>query len=226
MMRKFPARFSSQGKRIWYRVMKPEDENIEALSRAILRDVRAESDGLQEEARAKAEAIRQRAQAEAESERKVILDRAKQDAERLRSQAVSTAQLKARTMQLDHREKLLDKVFETVRERLSTIQKRADYDKVAAQLLREAVAQLNAENAEVRADDATERFLKSTAVDKVSKELGAQITFGKPLESGTGLVVSASDGHLTYDNTLETRLSRLQNSLRSAVYQVLMGEKI
>ncbi|MFT3893980.1 MAG: V-type ATP synthase subunit E family protein [Anaerolineales bacterium] len=206
--------------------MKPEDENIEALSRAILRDVRAEADGLQEEAKAKAEAIRQRAQAEAEFERKVILDKAKQDAERLRSQAVATAQLKARTMQLEHREKLLDKVFTTARERLSTIQKRADYDKLAAQLLKEAITQLNAETAEVRADEATERFLKSSSADKVSKELNAKINFGKSLESGTGVVVDASNGRLHYDNTLESRLDRLQSSLRNAAYQVLMGEKI
>lgn len=206
--------------------MKPEDENIEALSRAILRDARAEAEGLQEEARAKAEAIRQRAQAEADAERKIILDQAQQDAERLRSQSVATAQLKARTLQLEHREKLLDRVFDTVRERLSSIQKRPDFDKVAAQLLREAITQLNSTDAEVRADNVTERFLKSTAVEKFSKELNAHISFGKPLESGTGLTVSSSNGHLTYDNTLETRLSRLQNSLRSAVYQVLMGEKI
>lgn len=206
--------------------MKPEDENIEALSRAILRDARAEAEELQEEARVKAEAIRQRAQAEAEAERKVILDKAKQDAERLRSQAIASAQLKARTLQLEHREKLLDKVFDTARERLSTIQKRADYDKLAAQLLKEAVTQLNAETAEVRADEVTERFLKSSVAEKVSKELNAKITFGKPLESGTGLVVDAAGGRLHYDNTLESRLTRLQNSLRSAVYQVLMGEKL
>lgn len=206
--------------------MKPVEEDIDALSRAILRDAQAEAEQIHEEAEAKANAIRQRAKEKAESERHAILERAQQDAERLRSQAVATAQLKARTLQLEHREKLLDKVFDTARERLSTIQKRSDYDKVAAQLLREAIAQLNASSAEVRADEATERFLKSTAVDKVSKELDAQISFGKPLKSGTGLVVSASDGHLTYDNTVETRLSRLQNSLRSAVYQVLMGEKL
>ena len=206
--------------------MKPVEEDIDALSRAILRDAQAEAEQIHEEAEAKANAIRQRAKEKAESERHAILERAQQDAERLRSQAVATAQLKARTLQLEHREKLLDKVFDTARERLFTIQKRSDYDKVAAQLLREAIAQLNASSAEVRADEATERFLKSTAVDKVSKELDAQISFGKPLKSGTGLVVSASDGHLTYDNTVETRLSRLQNSLRSAVYQVLMGEKL
>src|SRR5512141_3261436 len=132
--------------------MKPEDENIEALSRAILRDARAEAEELVEEARAKAEAIRQRAKVEAEAERKAILERAHQDAERLRSQAVATAQLKARTLQLEHREKLLDKVFETARQRLTSIQKRSDYDQVALQLLREALTQLNAGQAEVRAD--------------------------------------------------------------------------
>jgi len=205
--------------------MKPEAENIEALSRAILRDARAEAGQIQEEARAKAEAIRQRAQAEAEAERKTILERARQDAERVRSQMVATAQLKARTMQLEHREKLLDKVFDAAKQRLSSLQKGADYDQIAARLLKEAIAQLNATSAEVRADEATEKSLKKV-LDQVSKEMNAQITFGPRLESGTGLVVSASGGHLTYDNTLETRLSRLQNTLRSSVYQVLMGEKL
>jgi vacuolar-type H+-ATPase subunit E/Vma4 len=46
------------------------------------------------------------------------------------------------------------------------------------------------------------------------------------LDEGTGVVVDASAGKLHYDNTLETRLSRLQNSLRSSVYKVLMGEKV
>jgi len=206
--------------------MKPEDENIEALARAILRDARMEAEEIQEEARTKAEAIRQRAQVEAEAERKAILERAHQDAERVRSQAVATAQLKARTMQLEHREKLLDKVFDAARQRLSAIQKRSDYDQVAAKLLKEAVSQLNASSAEVRADDATERFLKTNVLDQISKELKAKITVGKHLESGTGLIVSASDGHLTYDNTLETRLNRLQNALRSSVYQVLTGGKL
>ena len=67
---------------------------------------------LQAEAKEKADAIRQHAQEQAESERKEILDRAKQEAERIRSQVIATAQMKARTLQLEHREKLLDKVFQ------------------------------------------------------------------------------------------------------------------
>ena len=41
-----------------------------------------------------------------------------------------------------------------------------------------------------------------------------------------GIVIDADHGRLHYDNTLETRLNRLQSALRSAVYHVLMGEKL
>lgn len=206
--------------------MKPEEENIELLSRAILKEAQADAEQIQAEARAKADAIRERAQLQAESERKAILERANQDAEHLRSQVVATAQLKARTLQLEHREKLLDKVFDAAKQRLASLQKRSDYDQVVAQLLKEAVTQLNANSAEVRADEATEKFLKAKALDNVIKELNAQISLGATLEEGIGLIVDASGGRLHYDNTLETRLNRLQNALRSAVYQVLTGEKL
>jgi V/A-type H+-transporting ATPase subunit E len=205
---------------------RPVEEELENLSRAILKEAQVDSEQIKEEARAKADAIRQRAQEQAEKERAEILQKAKQEAERLKGQVVASAQLKARTSQLEHREKLLDRVFESARGKLVALQKRSDYNKIAAQLLREAVTQLNASSATVRADAATQRFLKSGALDELSKDMKAEISFGDVLEEGTGLVVDASDGHQHFDNTLETRLSRLQSSLRSSVYHVLMGEKL
>src|ERR1700690_898462 len=203
-----------------------EEENIEALSRTILRDARAEAEQIQLDAKAKADAIRQRAKEQAESESKAILEHARVEAERLRGQVVATAQLKARTLQLEHREKILDKVFDAARQRLPSIQKRADYDQIVAQLLREALIQLKADYAEVRADDATQKSFKTQTLEQISKELNARISMGKSLESGIGVVVDASEGRLHYDNTLETRLNRLQNALRSSVYHVFMGEKL
>ena len=87
--------------------MKSEAEDIEMLARAIMVEAREEADHLQTEAKEKAAAILKRAQEEAESERNAILDRAKQDADRLRSQASATAQLKARSTQLEQREKII-----------------------------------------------------------------------------------------------------------------------
>ena len=204
--------------------MKTEVEDIEMLERAILTEARDETEQIIAEAKKKAEAIRKRAQEQAEEERKAILERASQDAERLRSQAVATAQLKARSLQLAHREQLLERVFKAVKEKLPEVQKRPDYDQVVAMLLREALTQLRVNKAVVRADETTQKTLKKS-LDEISKELNVELTMGDVLEEGIGVVVDAADGKIHYDNTLETRLNRLQSTLRSSVYQILTGER-
>ncbi len=203
--------------------MKSEQEDIELLARAIMVEARDEAEQLHAEAKEKAEAIRKRAQEQAESERKVILARAKEDADRLRSQSSATSELKSRSTQLEQREKILNDVFEEVRKQLAAVKKRADYGAIAAMLAHEALSQLQVTDAEVLVDESTQKVLK---LEDLSKEFNGKFTFGKKLEEGTGVVVSAAGGKLHYDNTLETRLSRLQGSLRSSVYKALMGEKV
>ena len=204
--------------------MNTEAQDIEMLSRAILTEARDEAEQIKAEAREKAEAIRRRAQEQAEQERRAILDRAREDAERLRGQQVATAQLKARSLQLTSREQLLDRVFKTARERLTEVQNRPDYEEIAAQLLREALVQLRVNKAQVRADKTTGHVLKKGVLRELSKELNGQFESADELEEGTGIIVDAADGKLHYDNTLETRLERLEATLRAAVYKVLIRE--
>jgi len=206
-------------------VTRAAEENIEPLTRAILKEAEVDAQQIREEAKAQADAIRKRGQEDAEKARREILDRAQQEADRLRSQTLAGAQLKARTMQLEHREKLLDRVFQAAREKLADVQKRQDYDQIAAQLLREALVQLRVNKAEIRADQATRAFLEKGTLNDLSSELKGQYTLADNLEEGTGIVVEAADGKLHYDNTLETRLQRLQSTLRSSVHKILMGEQ-
>ena len=205
--------------------MNTQVSDIEMLERAILTEAQDEAEQIKAEAREKAEAIRKRAQERAEAERKAILDRARGDAERLRGQSVATAQLKARSQQLSHREQVLDRVFQKVRERLAEVQKRPDYEEIASQLLREALVQLRVNKAEVRADKTTEHALKNGILHELSRELDGEFTSAGELEEGIGVIVEAADGKLHYDNTLETRLHRLEGTLRAAVYKMLIGEQ-
>jgi len=201
--------------------MNSVEQDIELLARAIMAEARDEAENLHTEAKEKADAIRKRAQKEAESERETILARAKEDADRLRSQSSATSQLKARSMQLEQREKILNEVFDEVRKQLGSVKNRSDYAEIASMLAHEALTQLKASEAEVRADESTQKALK---LEALSKELNGKFTFGNKLEEGMGVVVNAAGGKLHYDNTLETRLGRLQGSLRSSVYKLLMGE--
>jgi len=204
--------------------MRADEASIDALERAILKEANAEVEQIKQDAKAKADAIWQRAKEQAESERRAVLEKAKQEAERVRSQFVATSQLKARTLELGRREKLLDDVFNAARERLTSIQKEKNYEEIVAQLLREAVSQLKVDHAKVRADKQTQKILEQGVIGRVSKELKAEISVDQPLEQGTGLIVEAAEGRLRYDNTFENRLNRIQNELRSPVYQLLMGE--
>ena len=199
------------------------EEDIELLARTIMVEAREEAEQLKSDAKEKADAIRKRAQEQAEMERKSILDRAKEDADRLRSQSSATTQLKSRSTQLEQREKILNDVFQEARKQLDAVKNRPDYGAIASSLAREALTQLKATEAEVLADESTQKVL---GLDELSKELNGKFSFGEKLEEGTGVVVNTKDGKLQYDNTLETRLRRLQSSLRSSVYKTLMGEKI
>ncbi len=200
------------------------DENIDGLTRAILSEARGETEHVKSDAQAKAAEIRKRAQEQADTERKAILDKASQEADRLRSQALATAQLKARSSELAHREKLLDRAFKAVKQQLPAVQKRPDYDQIVAALIREGLDQLKTDKAEIRADKATQKLITPKLLDELSRECHVQLSMGEPLEQGTGVVLSAEGGHLSFDNTFETRLSRFQARLRPAAFQILMGE--
>ena len=206
--------------------MSENNDDIKMLSRAVLNNARGDAEQNLNEAKEKAAAIRKNAEEQAAAERAKILQKASAEAERLRSQVVASGQLKSRTLQLEEREKLLQTVFQTARQQLATVQKSTDYPKTVEGLLREAIGQLGAEQAVVHADAVTQKLLSGGLLEKVSKDLKTKAKLGEPLKQGTGLVVETEDGRRQYDNTLETRLARLQDTLRSPVYHLLMGEPL
>jgi V/A-type H+-transporting ATPase subunit E len=204
--------------------MRADEANVDALERAILNEANADVEQIKQGAKAKADAIWQRAREQAERERKAVLAKAKQETERVRSQFVATSQLKARTVELGHREKLLEDVFKAARDKIPSLQKEKNYEEIVTQLLREGISQLNVNQAKVRADRQTQKILEQSVIAKISKGLKAEITVDEPLEEGTGLIVEAAEGRLRYNNTFENRLDQIQNELRSPVYRILMGE--
>lgn len=207
-------------------MMRSIEENIEALSRAILMEANSDAEKIVADAQAKADAIRQRAHEQIEAERKQIMDRAWEESERIRGQSIATAQLKARTLQLEHREKLLEAVFSAARKDLPSVLRWSEYESIARKLLREAIQQLGADSVMIHTDAETGKALKESVLAEVSKELNVQIEVAKSLVRGNGVLAETSDGHLQYENTLEDRLGRLQNVLRSPVYHILIGETI
>jgi V/A-type H+/Na+-transporting ATPase subunit E len=204
--------------------MSTEEESIQALSRAVMIEARAEADHSLEEARQKADAIHSETMNRAAAERERILKNANQEAARLRSQAIAGAQLKARTIKLEQREILLNHVFEQAMQQLPAAQKSVEYQDITVALLKEALDHLGSSSAVIRADLGTQKLFTPTLLESITKEAGVTLELGELLKQSTGLVVQTMDGHRQYDNTLETRLKRMQDSLRNPVYHMLVGE--
>jgi vacuolar-type H+-ATPase subunit E/Vma4 len=201
-------------------------EHIQALSRAVLSEARLTAEQALSKAEEEAEVMRQHAQEQATAEYAEILGHARQEAERVRSQAIAATQLKARSLQLEHREKLLDSVFAAAQQQLSTARQWTDYGDIVQRLLREALIHLGADAAQIRADEQTQHLLTPQILAEIAEELGIQVHIGTPLEYGIGVIVETLDGHRQYDNTLETRLLRMQDSLRAPVHRILIGEPL
>jgi vacuolar-type H+-ATPase subunit E/Vma4 len=204
--------------------MAPVDESIEMLSQAVMREAHSQAKEVLSRAKEDARKITQGAQEQAEAERKAILARASQDEERTRRQMIASAQIKARTLQLRKREELLDKVFEEAHRQLSSLQQWSDYDRIVLDLLREALTSLQASSALIHADKETLQYLTDKVLEEISKELNVKLQVKGPLNQGTGIIVETEDGRRRFDNTLETRLNRMQDMLRAPVYRLLVGE--
>jgi vacuolar-type H+-ATPase subunit E/Vma4 len=129
-------------------------------------------------------------------------------------------------LQLESREKFLDSTFKTAHEKLSSIQQWPEYPQISRALLREALVRLGAPAARIQADDQTRKALTDQVLTELSKELNVQLEFGPELKQGVGVIVETLDHHRQYDNTLEARLNRMQTTLRSRVYHLLLGESL
>jgi V/A-type H+-transporting ATPase subunit E len=201
-----------------------EEDSLRAFSEAVQGKAQADADRVLAGADAQADDIRRRSRAAAEAEREAILARARNKAERIRDQAVAAARLQGEMRKLAGREQVLAEAFAAARPRLAGVGRRADYDRVLRTLLRDALAALGAEAAVIRADPQARTILAAGPLADLSREANVRLTLGPELPHGTGVIVETADGRRRYDNTLETRLERMQDRLRARVFQLLAGD--
>lgn len=200
------------------------EENVEVVRRAVMSQAYAEAQEMLEEAESEAESLRQDAEREAESERAALLQKARRKAETLREEAMAEAQIRAQQVKLSQRQELLDRVFATARRRLHSASDWPDYAQIVRRLAQESIERLDAEEALIRLDERTQQALGdqlSELLSSLEQETGVKLTIGEALHKGTGVVAQTPDGHRRYDNTLETRLARMEENLRAPVHRIL-----
>lgn len=203
-----------------------EQEKIQVLESTIMEIAQQEAQAILDEARAKANSLRAQAEAKAAVESERILADARQAVEKLLDQATAKAQLEAQMLKLQRREQALQRVFAKARLQLATIPERPDYADIVRRLISEAVTFMGDAAFVVQADAATNRVLDQTLLAELAQHLNVHLERGPQLEEGIGVVLTTPDGRRRYDNTLETRLTRIQEDVRTTVYHILAGDAV
>ena len=198
-------------------------QGLRELSRGVLGEADAEARQIISDADTKADSIRQQARSQAETRRDEILRRARREVEPIRGEVVATAQLEAQRVRLESREELLGEVFSAARDALKAAPQWSDYLEILRRLISEAAARLASEEVILHADEQTQQHLCDTSLDHLAVELDVRLQRGRVLDDSVGIVAETHDGHRRYENTLEARLHRLEDSLRAPVYRLLKG---
>jgi len=198
--------------------------DLRSLETVITTEARQDAAKITAETESHIESIKRQAHEQSEEQRSAILALARDKAKTLQSQAVTSAQLEAQTLKLERREALLSRVMSEARRGLTGVTEWPDYVNVVCELIREGTEALGADSLVIEADETTRRMLDGQVLTDLEQELAVQLELGEPLERGTGVVIVTADGHRRYDNTLETRLNRMQAALRTPVYHILMGD--
>jgi len=205
-------------------MLKSLDERITELTRSILDEAKSDVEKIQAEAKQKESEILKRGKLQAEQLHTEILEKARRDAELRKEERLAEITVKARVEAYERREQLLEATFEAVRKRLPRVPDEPGYLDALMDLMREAILQLQSEKAILRFDAASRKLIGEEAINELGAEFGVALSIGEDLSEVIGVVAQDEKGHRIFENTLEKRLERQMERLRTTVFSILIGE--
>jgi len=198
----------------------PAQEGARLIAEDIVKGAKREASRIIEEAEQEARRILEEAKriSKQEAERKVseARDRARYAYEEI----LAKGRMRTKNMLLEKREELIDRVFKEVEERLKKRVSSKVYEKDLVRIACDACNKLGADEVIVRANPKDLRLLQKYR-DEIAGKVGKRISFGDPIETVGGVRVSTSDGKIEVDDTLEGRMKRNFEDLRTKVAKIL-----
>jgi V/A-type H+-transporting ATPase subunit E len=159
------------------------------------------------------------------SEYLAIVENAKKQAENLKRQIVGSSRLSARNNQLILVEDSVKTVFEMARKRLLSLQKDPEYEKLMKQALLNSLAEIGKNDLIIECNK-TDTGLVRKLVDSINKEKGTtMVESDKNIDILGGIRAMSSDGTLTYDDSIDSRIERLKPLIRKNIVQILRGSE-
>ena len=204
-------------KRIINRIIQMADEKVSKITA---------------EAQANAEEIRKDAELKANSEAQDTINTGTREARREKQRILADARLKAKRKLMSMQEQLMQAVFEQATRYIQQLVVKGEdggykYDTIITDFTREAAEIIGQQSLQLsfnqRDKDRFKPLLSQLSQD-VSKALGKKITLSiaeKTIPTLGGVNVKSEDGTVGVDNTIESRMIRFNEKLKTDVTRIL-----
>ncbi|WP_158491338.1 V-type ATP synthase subunit E [Methanoregula formicica] len=183
------------------------EESAEARERELLQKAEQQAEAIRAEARKRAEEIQQATIRDAE--RSVAIERNKQ---------LYLAKGETKEKSLRGREKIFLSAFAEAERRLSGLRQDKQYPAIFERLARETVSAVGTNPFVLHVDKRDLDLCRTTLA-----AIGIRCEVIPDIECAGGLVAASPDGLVTIANTVESRIERIREHKRLAIYKILSG---
>jgi len=161
-----------------------------------------------------------------EAERTRIVEGARKQAENLKRQIIGSARLASRNQELVTIENAVNKAFEEAKKKLQASSGTDSYKDLLKQMVEESISAVGASSAVIiecnKNDAEIVRKVVSELRDAGKVQQQAEVS-NQYIDVLGGIRIKSSDGTMTYDNTLDSRIERLKPLIRKNIAQMLRG---
>jgi V/A-type H+/Na+-transporting ATPase subunit E len=161
-----------------------------------------------------------------EAERTRIVEGARKQAENLKRQIIGSARLASRNQELVTIENAVNKAFEEAKKKLQASSSTDSYQDLLKRMVQESISAIGASNAVIiecnKNDAEIVRKAVSELRDAGKMQQQAEVS-NHYIDVLGGIRIKSSDGTMTYDNTMDSRIERLKPLIRKNIAPVLRG---
>ncbi|MCS7126441.1 MAG: V-type ATP synthase subunit E family protein [Aigarchaeota archaeon] len=145
-----------------------------------------------------------------------IVETFEKRSEMMKSRISSLTQVKVRGRKLEVLEECVNKVVERTLEVISEKAERGELDEQLEKMLKEAMDIVNVKRLKVYTSLRLRERLRTVIKNLPMKDVDIVVE-DEPVETVFGIIVKSSDGSISYDNRIETKLERLRPEIKKTV---------
>ncbi|MGH9981711.1 MAG: V-type ATP synthase subunit E [Nitrososphaeraceae archaeon] len=141
----------------------------------------------------------------------------------LKRQVIGSTKLSVRNKELILLEQAVNDVYEKAKEKLASYSEDPNYRNMLIKILDESIIDLGTSDIIIECLKKDADFFKKE-IESLSMKYNKKIKLQGNLKNSLGGVkIKSSDGTITLDNTLDTRIERLKPLIRKNIAQILRG---